>query len=121
MLFFNKINTLSLKTYSAVGGVCVFVQCSRGRVSTGSVKWLGKVQDNWGYVVSSVCGTSALGVRDLKTLAQQLPIISNPRLKKSIVGQLSLRAAAYGGSKGQPGSQARVCVCACVCVRACVL
>ena len=70
-------------------------------MSTGSVKWPGRVQDNWGYVVSSVCGTSALGVRDLKTLAQQLPIISNPQLKKSIVGQLSLRATACGGSKGQ--------------------
>lgn len=70
-------------------------------MSAGLVKWLGRVQDNWGYVVSSVCGTSVLEVRDLKTLAQQLPIISNPWPKKSIAGQLSLRAAACGGSKGQ--------------------
>ncbi|KAK1876740.1 Protein translocase subunit SecA 2, partial [Dissostichus eleginoides] len=56
----------------------------------------GESADNWGYVVCSVCGPSVLGVRDLKTLAQQLPIISNPRPKKSIVGRLSLRATACG-------------------------
>lgn len=93
----------------------LFLPCSWGGVFARSLKWLERVQDNWGYVGSSVCSTSVLGVRDLKTLAQQLPIISNPQLKKSIVGQLSLRATACGGSKGRWSLQGCMCVCVFVC------